>query len=219
MPVLCMKRPETTAAHYRLIDSRYGRHAGALLWHVRRYSSNSFLEPFAIYSATLVIWRYSVSVQIFRRHHQGESQVRQYGTMHATADSPQASVLEDTAATSESEDDPEPSFIHLDRPCDDEMVQTFVRCGHRMTGYMLRVGDICAPSAPKKILKEGVRLLACRGDTEASAVQRPQPQSTQRQQSGAGAGPKHQGEQGPEAWGLERLFVGVLESLIEATGH
>lgn len=218
MPVLHVEGPETLTVHYRLTDFRYRRHAGALLWHVRRYSSNSFLEPFAIYAATLVIWGYSVSIQIFRRHHQGESQARQYDTMRATAISPQASVLEDTAATSESEDDPEPSFIHLDRPCDDEMVQTFVRCGHKMTGHMLRVGDICAPSAPKRILKEGVRLLACKGDTEASAGQRPQTQSTQRQQSGAGAESKHQGEQGPEAWGLERLFVGVLESLIEATG-
>jgi hypothetical protein len=30
-------------------------HAGALLWHVRRYSSNDFIEPHAIYLATLSI--------------------------------------------------------------------------------------------------------------------------------------------------------------------
>jgi hypothetical protein len=36
-------------------------HAGAMFWHVRRYSTNSFAEPFAIYMSTLVIWAYSVS--------------------------------------------------------------------------------------------------------------------------------------------------------------
>ncbi|CEF77227.1 unnamed protein product [Fusarium graminearum] len=30
-------------------------HAGALIWHIRRYSSNSFIEPHAIYLATLLI--------------------------------------------------------------------------------------------------------------------------------------------------------------------
>ncbi|KAH7236175.1 hypothetical protein BKA59DRAFT_496496 [Fusarium tricinctum] len=35
-------------------------HAGALLWHIRRYSSNGFIEPHAIYLATLCIWAYSV---------------------------------------------------------------------------------------------------------------------------------------------------------------
>ncbi len=39
----------------------------------------------------------------------------------------------ETAAPAD-DSDPEPMFIHLDRPCDDEMVQTFVRIGHQDGG-------------------------------------------------------------------------------------
>lgn len=33
-------------------------HAGAIFWHVRRYSSNSFVEPFAVFLGTLTLWMY-----------------------------------------------------------------------------------------------------------------------------------------------------------------
>lgn len=35
-------------------------HAGALLWHVRRFSTESFMEPFGIYISTLLLWAYIV---------------------------------------------------------------------------------------------------------------------------------------------------------------
>jgi hypothetical protein len=54
----------------------------------------------------------------------------------------------------------QPEFIHLDRPCDDEMIQHFVRNGHNMTGHMSNVGDIC--KAPRKVLLEGAKLLRTR---------------------------------------------------------
>jgi hypothetical protein len=54
----------------------------------------------------------------------------------------------------------QPEFIHLDRPCDDEMIQHFVRNGHNMTGHMSNVGDIC--KAPRKVLTEGAKLLRSR---------------------------------------------------------
>jgi len=53
--------------------------------------------------------------------------------------------------------DEQPEFIHLDRPCDDEMVQHFVRNGHNMSGHMSNVGDIC--KSPQKVLLEGAKLL------------------------------------------------------------
>ena len=56
--------------------------------------------------------------------------------------------------------DTHPTFIHLDRPCDDEIVTHFVRQGHAMSGNMSNVGDICA--APEKVLKEGAKLLKSR---------------------------------------------------------
>ena len=54
----------------------------------------------------------------------------------------------------------EPSFIHLDRPCDDELVQLFVREGHSMRGNVTGVGDICAPEGPERILRVGCETLS-----------------------------------------------------------
>lgn len=125
-------------------------HAGALLWHVRRYSSGSFLEPFGILIATLVVWAYSTSVNLARQQPQ--------------AFNPENSNENDNASSQRShradlEEDPEPTFLHLDRPCDDEMVQLYVRLGHKMSGHLSKVGDISLPDAPRKILKQGIYML------------------------------------------------------------
>lgn len=68
-------------------------------------------------------------------------------------------------ADSESDDafsssDEQPEFIHLDRPCDDEIIHHFIRNGHNMSGHMSNVGDIC--KAPQKVLLEGAKLLRTR---------------------------------------------------------
>lgn len=57
--------------------------------------------------------------------------------------------------------DDEPTFIRLDRPNDDEMVQLFVRSGKPsvMRAYITGVGDICSPKGPTRILAEGRRIL------------------------------------------------------------
>ncbi|KAI7764326.1 hypothetical protein LZL87_013293 [Fusarium oxysporum] len=39
-------------------------HAGAVLWHVRRYSSDSIVEPFALFLASLVLWAYGQTSNI-----------------------------------------------------------------------------------------------------------------------------------------------------------
>lgn len=131
-------------------------HSGALLWHIRRYSSNSFMEPHAIYIATLLVWAYGVFAA---RSTASESLPNEVIANHV----PQGS--DNVAATpqcgnDDEEEEPEPAFIHLDRPCDDEMVQTYIRLGHKMQGYMQRVGNIGSSDAPPKILKEGLRLLS-----------------------------------------------------------
>lgn len=110
-------------------------HCGAMFWHVRRYSCDSLLEPYAIYIATLVLWAFCVSMQL-----------------HEVAQ----------AIASESDETPEPSFLHLDRPLDDELVQTYVRLGHKMSAHMANIGCIQEREAPKRIAKEGLRLLAKR---------------------------------------------------------
>ncbi|RKL20799.1 hypothetical protein BFJ68_g2798 [Fusarium oxysporum] len=132
-------------------------HAGALLWHVRRYSSNDFIEPHAIYLATLSIWAYSVfnTPRTESQQEHGDAVSR---SVPASRDRvSQGSVGNNEA---ESEEEPDPTFIHLDRPCDDEMVQVYIRLGHKMAGHMQRVGNICSPNAPPKILREGIRMLS-----------------------------------------------------------
>lgn len=51
-----------------------------------------------------------------------------------------------------------PSFFHLDRPLDDELVQGYVQTGYKMSAFIMGVGDIQDTDAPSKILQEGVRL-------------------------------------------------------------
>lgn len=107
-------------------------HCAALFWHVRRYSCDSVQEPFAVYISTLVLWAFSIAMQLPE-------------IVEANAN--------DEAAT------PDPSFCHLDRPLDDELVQLFVRVGHRMCPNISKVGNILDPQAAPKILREGHYLL------------------------------------------------------------
>lgn len=62
---------------------------------------------------------------------------------------------------SDDESDTMPTFVRLDRPNDDEMVQLFVRSGApgRMKAHITGVGDIYSAKAPSKILREGMKLL------------------------------------------------------------
>ncbi|KAF5553323.1 transcription factor ZMS1 [Fusarium mexicanum] len=132
-------------------------HAGALLWHVRRYSSNDFIEPHAIYLATLSIWAYSVfnTPRTESQQQHGDAVSR---SIPASGDGESQGSVRNNEE--ESEEEPDPTFIHLDRPCDDEMVQVYIRLGHKMTGHCQKVGNICSPNAPPKILKEGIRMLS-----------------------------------------------------------
>lgn len=53
------------------------------------------------------------------------------------------------------------TFIRLDRPNDDEMVQLFVSSSQtsRMSALVSGVGDICGPEGPALVLKEGRAVL------------------------------------------------------------
>lgn len=121
-------------------------HAGALFWHIRRYSRRSFLEPFAIYTATLIIWAYSISVQFAKQ--QEELQV-----------APSSETQQSTTPAQDEELCSELNIFYIDRPCDDEMVQLYLRHGEKMSAHMARVGVITQASAPSRILQEGIRLL------------------------------------------------------------
>ncbi|KAH8589872.1 fungal-specific transcription factor domain-containing protein [Bisporella sp. PMI_857] len=138
-------------------------HAGAIFWHVRRYSHDSMLEPFAVLLSTLVIWAYATSSQAVDQQARqgpegnGAAARDQIDLRGMVVDSNDAVDQEANSATEDiSIDSP---YINLDRPCDDELIQTFVRHGARMTGYMASIGDICQVGSAGKILREGVKIL------------------------------------------------------------
>ncbi|KAF5660262.1 zinc finger zas1 [Fusarium circinatum] len=114
-------------------------HCGCFLWHVRRYAKMTFYEPPCVFWATLTLWAYSVFCSKSRRPGQRSGSA----TRQISADR---------------SDDENPTFIRLDRPNDDEMVQLFVRTGV-LKAYITGVGDIYSANAPRRILKEGRRVL------------------------------------------------------------
>ncbi|KAK1446617.1 hypothetical protein CCUS01_12250 [Colletotrichum cuscutae] len=195
-----VEKARSLVAQWALRDQYKARlsvvHAGAMLWHIRRYSVSNFLEPFGIFAATLVVWAYSTMMLFMRRHQNPRS--------HLASDGPgqQDSPME---AVAEVEEDPEPSFLHLDRPCDDEMVQTYVRLGHKMAGHMAKVGDICNDGAPRKILKEGMQMLKGRPEQNGDAA------------SSVGSGGTSENDRGYSVWGVERTYADLLDSLVQST--
>ncbi|KAL3439271.1 fungal-specific transcription factor domain-containing protein [Aspergillus tetrazonus] len=106
-------------------------HAGSVLYHVRKYSTNAFHEPVATYLAILTLWA--------------------YGLCYKQA-SPDVTVTRHDSSVG-------PSVINLDQPCSDELVQSFVREGQKMKGMLTNVGDICAPHGPEQILRVGCETL------------------------------------------------------------
>ncbi|KAL3451771.1 hypothetical protein BJX65DRAFT_303502 [Aspergillus insuetus] len=189
-------------------------HAGALLWHIRRYSSNSFLEPFAVYTATLVIWAYSTSVQSVggkpgRDNVVLDGQLPSGNTIMSQGRQRPLDASE-TLDSDESQGETEPTVIQLDRPCDDEIVQAYVCLGHKMSASMSRVGDILGSSAPSRILKQGIRLMtrAQHQSVGASSPSRRMFSNTGGDSEGAFPG-----------WGAEQSFADSLRALASvATG-
>ncbi|KAL5326159.1 hypothetical protein ACEPPN_007297 [Leptodophora sp. 'Broadleaf-Isolate-01'] len=135
-------------------------HAGAIFWHVRRYSHDSMLEPFAVLLATLVVWAYATSSQaIDQQQRQG---LVGTGSSRQIQEDPNSSGSQQPNKEAESDLIDLP-FINLDRLCDDELIQMYVLHGSRMKGYMAGIGDICKEGASVKILREGSKIIACNG--------------------------------------------------------
>ena len=162
-------------------------HAGALLWHVRRFSTNNAIEPFGIYIATLLLWAYSVSTCAVSNPP---------GPMRADRTSQGDDVSWDDS-------DDEPLWLRLDRPLDDELVQTYIRVGNKMSAHLKGVGDIGKHDAPLKILKQGYYLLA--GKKYARA----------RNNTVNGSVP---GETKHCTWEIRRSYAATIQCLIDATG-
>lgn len=168
-------------------------HCGALYWHVRRYSCDSLMEPYAIYLATLLLWAYCASVQLLGQ-----------GAMQAYADweSPSAQ----SPSRGQQHRGPEPAFLHLDRPLDDELVQTFVQKGHMMAAYVKGVGNIHEAGAPARVLAEGIRLQ----EGDDGALEREQA----REEAGGHGGGHGGGRRHTHTWGIEVSFRESLRQVL-----
>lgn len=155
-------------------------HCGCLYWHIRRYSTMAFYEPSSVFLATLTLWAYSYYASRVAPMIQPDRSGDEYDRSGSPSrqSSPFGNVPQTTASTSgpdagaaehpglDSGGSPhipgsDPTFIRLDRPNDDEMVQHFVRCGRpsNMRAYITGVGDICVAKGPARILREGRKIL------------------------------------------------------------
>ncbi|KAI9370595.1 fungal-specific transcription factor domain-containing protein [Aspergillus egyptiacus] len=109
-------------------------HAGSVLYHVRKFSTNAFHEPIAAYLAILTLWAYGLCYK--------QASPNTASHMGLTGNLPV-----------------EHTVINLDQPCSDELVQSYVREGRAMKGMLTNVGDICAPHGPEQILRVGCETL------------------------------------------------------------
>jgi hypothetical protein len=140
-------------------------HAGAILWHLRRFSTDAFYEAPAIALATLTLWAFGV----FGNKHGQTRHVNDTspsdGSRHGLADTRpfdngndgMGDRSEDLSA--DNNDDSCPDMILLDRPADDELVQQFIRRGDSMEARLSGVGDLFAGKGPELVLWEGSKLL------------------------------------------------------------
>lgn len=170
---------ETTISQWVSKDAHKARlamiHAGAVFWHVRRFSKAAFYEPHAVFLSTLAMWAYASYTSLTHAFARTDSR--------SGSDSPSPggetvfTCSDDFGVTSAGggaggggdvvvdEWDPEghhPTFIRLDRPNDDEMVQLFVRNGDpaRMKAHVSGVGNLLSPLGPERVLREGCKILA-----------------------------------------------------------
>lgn len=126
-------------------------HAGVTMWHIRRYSVDGFYEAPAVALATLLLWAFS-TFSVKQRPNGRPSNNGQGQT-------PQQPRPDGNASGEESSDEASCGIILLDRPTDDELVQQFVRKGHKMCAHITHVGDLYGPKGPELMLAEGYKLL------------------------------------------------------------
>lgn len=146
-------------------------HAGAVLWHVRRYSSDSIVEPFTLFLAALVLWAYGQTSNIRKLHESTGAGVRSpvndngdsmslvtsiSGSAGSRTTQMGGSLLLDDHASSRRR---MPSTMQLDRPMDDELVQYFIRFGESLRLPLEGVDDLCSTEGPLEILHEVANLL------------------------------------------------------------
>jgi hypothetical protein len=135
-------------------------HAGVLFWHVRHHSADAFYEAPVVALATLTLWAFG---NFARRQHSNDPQwavtpsvdPEQSRSVVPTANLP----AKDPNALNSMDEDDMCEIILLDRPTDDELVQQFIRRGHRMQAHITGVGDLYGAKGPFRVLSQGHKLL------------------------------------------------------------
>ena len=133
-------------------------HAAVLFWHVRRHSANGFYEAPAVGLAALALWAFATfSPKKKVRQDEAASQSDSTATSKSSRNrsGALAEILDD-----EEDEDACCDIILLDRPTDDELVQSFVRRGHALRAHMSGVGDLYGERGPEKVLLRGQKLLS-----------------------------------------------------------
>ena len=154
-------------------------HAGAIFWHVRRYSSESFFEPFSVYLASIVLWAYGVCAQKCLAQttistepiEPVHAEIAVASDLSGMSGTPQDHLYDQNAsvqmpeslttpsmAAGHSLDPRMPSQMQLDRPVDDELVQYFIRSGD-MRLSLEGVHDLCSARGPSQVLREAITIL------------------------------------------------------------
>jgi hypothetical protein len=157
-------------------------HAGAIFWHVRRYSSDCFAQSFAVFLAAITLWAYG---KFYRLSHptlhiggepslatvEGHEQPIPTTTSHNPPGmSPSASIHSSSSLNATTtvisafsagvtNRRRMPNFMQLDRPMDDELVQHFIRAGEGMTLYLEGVEDLCSDQGSEQVLREAILIL------------------------------------------------------------
>ncbi|KAF5647807.1 transcription factor ZMS1 [Fusarium tjaetaba] len=138
-------------------------HAGAVLWHVRRYSSDSIVEPFSLFLASLVLWAYGQTSNIRKVYESActiaQSPLSDNEDSMSPSTTTQGSLGSHAIGDNMSRRRRMPRTMQLDRPMDDELVQYFIRSGEDLRLPLEGVDDLCATKGPLQILQEVSSLL------------------------------------------------------------
>jgi hypothetical protein len=146
-------------------------HSGAIFWHVRHYASASFIRPFTIFLATIILWAHGTYGS---QNPQAQISPPPDSMPQGTDDDVDA--IEGTRQGDDLNSSPSsvssrrttpsslrfPKFMHIDRPFDDEIAQHFIRSGESMKVFLEGVGDLNSATGPKLILREGAHILRMR---------------------------------------------------------
>ncbi|KAL1845866.1 hypothetical protein Daus18300_014428 [Diaporthe australafricana] len=131
-------------------------HCGIFFWHVRRYSTDAFYEPTKVFLVTLVVWAYG-SLCPPQQPNNNNNNNNSSSSLRGSSGRNRPRGEEDEDWSNDLDDI---SSIRLDRPCDDELVQLFIKRGRSMTATIMGVGSITAANGPLRMLREGRKLLS-----------------------------------------------------------